>query len=363
MLAAIRKPLAKVANAILDNEPAEKLLYARHLLKLKKRANKVIDPTLPLVTVVVPVYNVEDYLEVCLYSLAAQTHRNVQVIMVDDGSTDGSAKIAKRFVSEFPNFQLVTKKNNGLGAARNTGVQAIAKSDWLLFVDSDDLLPSGTIANYLRLAQADRVELVSGNPVRMMGLKKQSRRPKLYSVDRHRTNLHEHPEFLSDVTACNKFVSFDLWVSNGLRFPENVYYEDMAIITKLYLTADTFSSASAPSYLWRVRTGENKSITQQRAKKKNLDDRIKAIFDSYEVLKNDSALLYEYGRIVATHDLGYFIPSIKVTDETYFNALHEAAKRIFLLTGFNDFSSLNEKSRPLISLLLAGDRAGLIAKL
>lgn len=363
MLAALRKPLAKVANAVLDNEPAEKILYARHLRKLKRNASKVVDPQLPLVTVVVPVYNVEDYLEVCLYSLAAQTHRNVQVVMVDDGSTDGSAKIAKRFVHEFPNFRLITKKNNGLGAARNTGVQAIEKSDWLLFVDSDDLLPMNTIANYLRIAKADGVKLVSGNPVRMMGLKKQSRRPKLYSVDRHRTNLHEFPEFLSDVTACNKFVAFDLWVGNALRFPENVYYEDMAIITKLYLTAGTFSSASASSYLWRVRTGENKSITQQRAKPKNLQDRIKAIFDTYEVLKHDSKLLYEYGRIVATHDLGYFIPSVKVTDEEYFNNLRDAAKRILNLTGFNDLSSLNERPRTLISLLLAGDRAGLISSL
>jgi cellulose synthase/poly-beta-1,6-N-acetylglucosamine synthase-like glycosyltransferase len=107
MLGAIRKPLAKVANTILDNEPAENLLYARHLRKLRKAASKVIDSSLPVVTVVVPIYNVESYVEVCLLSLAAQTHRNVRVIMVDDGSTDGSAAIAKRFAKKFPNFSLV----------------------------------------------------------------------------------------------------------------------------------------------------------------------------------------------------------------------------------------------------------------
>lgn len=363
MLARIRKPLAKVANAILDNEPAEKLLYLRHKLKLQKRASTKIDSSLPLVTVVVPIYNVERYLEVCLLSLAAQTHRNVSVIMVDDGSTDGSAKIAKHFAKTYPNFTLVTKKNNGLGAARNTGVQAIEKSDWLLFVDSDDVLPSGAIANYLRIAKADGVKLVVGNPVRMMGLKKQSRRPKLYANDLHKTNLTKHPEFMSDVTAWNKLIDFELWAGNGFRFPENVLYEDMAVMTKLYLTAGVFSSASAPSYLWRVRTGDTKSITQKRAELRNLNDRLRAIRDTVDVLKNDSGLLYEYGRIVATYDLGYYLPSVKVTNDEYFTLLKQGAEDVFKATGFNDFSSLQEKPRTLIPLLLAADRAGLISSL
>lgn len=363
MLGALRKPLAKVANAILDNEPAEKLLYARHLLKLRKRASKTIDSGLQLVTVVVPIYNVEAYLEVCLLSLAAQTHRNAKVIMVDDGSTDGSAKIAKRFAKEFPNFALVTKKNNGLGAARNTGVQAIEKSDWILFVDSDDLLPSNAIANYLAAAKADQVQLVVGNPVRMMGLKKQSRRPGLYAKDLHRTSIREQPEFMSDVTAWNKLIAFDLWAGQAFRFPENVLYEDMAVMTKLYLKAGTFSSVSAPSYLWRVRTGDTKSITQKRAEMRNLNDRIKAIFDTLEVLKTEPDLLYEYGRIVATHDLGYYLPSVKVTDQLYFDTLSDAAKKIFKATGFNDFASLKQQPRTLIPLLLAGDRAGLLTSL
>ena len=363
MLGAIRKPLAKLANAILDNEPAENLLHFRHKIKLQKRASNRIDSSLPLVTVVVPIYNVERYLEVCLLSIAAQTHRNVSVIMVNDGSTDGSEKIAKRFAAEYANFSLVTKKNNGLGAARNTGVQAIAKSDWLLFVDSDDVLPSGAISNYLRLAKADGVKLVVGNPVRMMGLKKQSRRPQLYSVDRHSTNLTEQPEFMSDVTAWNKLIDFNLWVGGGFRFPENVLYEDMAIMTKLYLTAGTFSSASAPSYLWRVRTGDNKSITQKRGELRNLNDRARAIRDTLEVLKSEPTLLYEYGKIVATYDLGYYLPSVKVTDQSYFELLQNIAAEVFQKTGFNDLSSLKVKPRTLISLLLAGDRAGLIASL
>jgi hypothetical protein len=197
----------------------------------------------------------------------------------------------------------------------------------------------------------------------MMGLKKQSRRPQLYAIDRHRTNLFEQPAFLSDVTAWNKLISFDLWVGNALRFPENVLYEDMAVMTKLYLLAGTFSSASAPSYLWRVRTGDTRSITQKRAETRNLNDRVKAIFETLEVLKQAPDLLYEYGRIVAMHDLGYYLPSVKVTDQAYFNTLQSAAERVFKVTGFNDFQSLKQSPKTLIPLLLAGDRAGLVAAL
>jgi CDP-glycerol glycerophosphotransferase len=363
MLSALRKPLAKVANAILDNETAENLLYVRTRSKLRKFAkNQPQDASLDLVTIVVPIYNVESYLEVCLLSLATQTYRNIKVIMVDDGSTDSSGTIAKSFAKEFDNFSLVTKQNNGLGAARNTGVQAIETTDWLLFTDSDDLLPRNAVSNYVAAAKADHVKLVVGNPIRLMGLKRQSRRPGLYSVDRHRTNLSEQPEFMSDVTAWNKLISWELW-SNGFAFPERVLYEDMAVMTKLYLTAGTFSSVSAPSYLWRVRTGDTKSITQKRAELRNLNDRIKAIYDTIEVLGKDAKLLYEYGRVVATHDLGYYLPSVKVTDQQYFDTLQAAAKQIFKATGFNDFGSLKQQPRTLIPLLLAGDRAGLLASL
>ena len=363
MLGALRKPLAKVANAILDNETAENLLYVRTRSKLQRIAtNRAQDSSLDLVTVVVPIYNVQSYLEVCLLSLATQSYQNIRVIMVDDGSTDSSGEIAKRFAKEFDNFSLVTKQNNGLGAARNTGVQAIEQTDWLLFVDSDDLLPRHAITNYVTMAKADGVQLVVGNPIRLMGLKRQSRRPALYAVDRHRTSLHEQPEFMSDVTAWNKLISWKLW-SQGFAFPERVLYEDMAVLTKLYQTAGTFSSVSAPSYLWRVRTGDTKSITQKRAELKNLNDRIKAIYNTIEVLKQDSKLLYEYGRIVATHDLGYYLPSLKVTDQVYFETLQAAAKEIFKVTGFNDFGSLKQQPRTLIPLLLAGDRAGLLSSL
>src|SRR4051794_31037869 len=96
----------------------------------------------PRLSVVVPIYNVETFLEECLESLAGQTLRELEVIMVNDGSTDGSGAIAAAFAARDPRFRLVEQANGGLGHARNTGVRnCTAGVEYLTFVDSDDIIP------------------------------------------------------------------------------------------------------------------------------------------------------------------------------------------------------------------------------
>src|SRR4051812_49985824 len=80
-------------------------------------------PPMPRISVVVPIYNVEPYLEECLESIAHQTYRDLEVVMVDDGSKDNSPAIAERFAARDERFRLVTQPNGGLGSARNTGIK------------------------------------------------------------------------------------------------------------------------------------------------------------------------------------------------------------------------------------------------
>ena len=97
-----------------------------------------LDPTCrPQVSVVVPVYNVEKYLARCLDSLIAQTERNLEIICVDDGSTDGSAAILADYAAKDPRIQVMTQPNAGQAVARNRGMDA-ATGEFLCFVDSDD---------------------------------------------------------------------------------------------------------------------------------------------------------------------------------------------------------------------------------
>ena len=89
------------------------------------------------VSVIIPVYNVRQYLPTCLASLQNQTMKEIEIILVDDGSTDGSAEICDQYATYDPRFHVIHKENEGLSAARNDGLQ-MARADYVMFVDSDD---------------------------------------------------------------------------------------------------------------------------------------------------------------------------------------------------------------------------------
>ena len=118
--------------------------------------------TVPRISVVVPFFNNEDLLGDCLESIAAQTFRDLEVIMVDDGSTDGSAAIAAARAAADPRFTLLQVPNGGPGYARNRGVER-ARGMYLAFVDADDALPAHAYARLLHVLENSGSDFVSGN--------------------------------------------------------------------------------------------------------------------------------------------------------------------------------------------------------
>ena len=102
----------------------------------------------PLISVIVPVYNVEAYLRQCLDSIAAQTYTNFECVVVDDGATDSSGSICDEFQARDPRFRVIHKRNEGLGPARNDGFEN-SKGDYILFVDSDDYILPETLETAL----------------------------------------------------------------------------------------------------------------------------------------------------------------------------------------------------------------------
>ena len=117
------------------------------------------------VSVIIPIYNVEEYLEECLQSVVDQTLDNLQVIMVDDGSLDGSTDIAKKFASQYNHFEYVRQVNGGLGNARNTGVK-YAKGKYIVFLDSDDIVPDDAYEKMYLAAEKNHSEMVVGSVAR-----------------------------------------------------------------------------------------------------------------------------------------------------------------------------------------------------
>ena len=259
-------------------------------LTSKRAASQMVfanGETAPKVTVVVPVYNVERYLALCLQSLRAQNYPNLDVILVNDGSTDGSLAIARKFQEKL-NLHIVDQENAGLGAARNTGVQAIDKTDYLMFLDSDDALAPSALQNLLRRIIEVDCDFVIGDTTRMKGLtrlKRRDTRAVFSGQNLAETTLLEHPQAILDVTAWNRLFKFSFYKSNAFKFPQGVYFEDMALMTKAYLRASSFSVLTKTVYLWRVRTEGSKSITQQTSDEVKINDRLKALREMQGLLK------------------------------------------------------------------------------
>ena len=272
------------------------------------------------ISVVVPVYNVAQYLAACLDSIAQQTVGDLEVVMVDDGSTDESGALAERYVASDPRFRLVRQENAGLGAARNTGVEH-ASGEFLAFVDSDDVLPQHAYEVMLGTLDQTGSDFVSGNVRRLtpFGTTQAPLVARACKRTRLQTHITRFPALLADRTAWNKLYRKDFWDRHGFRFPQGVLYEDIPVTLPAHYLARSVDVVEQTVYLWRRREGDDLSITQRRAETKSLRDRIAAIdavtrFLSDHGLKA-SKLLYEYSAV--TTDLRIFLDVLPTADEEY----------------------------------------------
>ena len=111
------------------------------------------------VSVIVPIYNGEKYIHTCLDSLAAQTLKDIQVIMINDGSQDGSEKVCMNYVNKYPNFQYHYKENGGSASARNVGLEN-AEGEYIGFVDSDDSVVSGMFEKMYSAAKYNDADII-----------------------------------------------------------------------------------------------------------------------------------------------------------------------------------------------------------
>jgi CDP-glycerol glycerophosphotransferase len=229
-----------------------------------------------MISVIVPIYNVEPYLRACLESIAAQTVRDIEVVMVDDGSTDGSAAIAGEMAAADRRFRLISQPNGGLGRARNTGAAA-STGGYLMFVDSDDLLPPRALELLLGALERTGSDFATGNIHRLVGGRTSQSRFAAEALTRTRLRTHvtRFRPLLADRTACNK-----LWRRTFFgerRFPEGVMHEDIPLVIPAHFEARAVDVIGEPIYLYRIREGTERSITQRRLEPRVLLDRLSAV--------------------------------------------------------------------------------------
>ncbi|MGW1891730.1 CDP-glycerol glycerophosphotransferase family protein [Streptomyces sp. NPDC002004] len=231
--------------------------------------------TIPRLSVVVPVYNVEDYLPECLESIAGQSLSAFEAVLVDDGSTDGSAHIAREFAARDPRFRYVRQDNAGLSAARNTGVrEASPGTEFLAFADSDDIVPHDAYERMVRSLERTGSDFATGNVWRLGEHgRQQAWQYKWLTSGRERTHITRDLRLLADRVAWNKVFRREFWDRHRLSFPEGRLYEDTPVMIPAHFLAETVDVLRDHVYYWRVREG---SITRRRTDVKGVRDRIAA---------------------------------------------------------------------------------------
>ncbi|WP_018653674.1 bifunctional glycosyltransferase/CDP-glycerol:glycerophosphate glycerophosphotransferase [Actinomadura flavalba] len=273
----------------------------------------------PTLSIVVPIYKVEEYLAECLESLTAQTLTDLEIIMVDDGSPDGSADIAREFEARDPRFRLVRKQNEGLGPARNTGAEH-ATGTYLAFLDSDDKVPSYAYELMVGSLEKTGSDLVSGGVDRFDA--ERAVRAKFYrdtfARDRLQTHVSRDPALLRDRTAWNKVFRRAFWDEHGFAFPPGAY-EDIPVMIPAHVRATSVDVLSETIYLYRVReSGGELSITQRRTEATNLEDRLRSVGAVSEFLRTAAPDLKDaYDLASLEDDLMIFLNAAEDGDAEY----------------------------------------------
>lgn len=235
--------------------------------------------SIPTVSIIVPFYNVEKYILNCLQSIAGQSFRDFEVILVNDGSQDGSVSICQSFIKKDNRFRLVNKDNGGISSARNYGMNQ-AKGAWLLFVDSDDMIDKNLLIHCIENAAETNSDLVvfryaamdeSGNITDLINSE--------HSSYRQMTGKKAVAELclgLIEDYVWSFMARRSLYESNSIRFPQGRRMEDAATTYRVFSAADRVVLMDEKLYLYRSRPDSIISTVDMRF----IDDFLFAIDDS-----------------------------------------------------------------------------------
>lgn len=230
---------------------------------------------MPCISVIIPVYNVEKYLAKCIDSVLSQTFLDIEIILVNDGSSDKSAFICDEYCKKYPFISVIHQENKGLGGARNTGIEN-AKGKYLFFLDSDDYLSKNALECCYSMAQQYDCDMVLFDCIAAFEDGSLGSR---YSCNFLPQNQLIKGNDLKSITlfssACNRLYKANLFLNTGIRFPEKLWYEDLHTTPKLIpYVKSAYYYNSEPLYFYLQRTG---SIMHSPDLDRITKERIKAV--------------------------------------------------------------------------------------
>lgn len=239
-------------------------------------ASATPDETQPLVSIIVPVYNAADYLDRCINSILGQSHSNLEVILIDDGSTDGSAKICDEYADLDSRVTVIHQANGGIGKAQNTGLDA-AHGRYVAFSDNDDILDRRNIELLLHALVTTGADMSKAH-WRQFGVsqidsvaneaERGAQEPGKIMVFSHPLHAYQtvfckslrilgdalgrntEAKYFNEANWCRLYRR-ELW--DGIRFPEGVYAQDTAVACRLYARMSKVADIDVNLYNWLQR--------------------------------------------------------------------------------------------------------------
>lgn len=266
---------------------------------------------MPKVSVVVPIYNVEEYVGKCVESLINQTLQEIEIILVDDGSTDNSGNIAKEFAEKNPNkVKYYRKENGGLSDARNYGME-YATGEYIAFLDSDDYIDRTAYEEMYNKAIEENSDYVECDFIWEY--------PNKSKVDKQEYYFGKREMFINvRVVAWNKLIKREIITANNILFPKGLRYEDVEFTYKLipYLNRTSYIKKPFVHYVQRENSIANKQ-NNRNIEIFNVLDNVVEYYKKQQLYNEyEEELEYTYTRLSLCSSLKRIckIPDVEIRD-------------------------------------------------
>ncbi len=222
------------------------------------------------ISVIIPVYNSSTYLRKCLDSVVNQTLKDIEIIVINDGSTDDSKNIIEEYLCKYKNIIFIDQENKGIGKTRNIGIKK-ATGEYITFVDSDDYIKENMLEEYYKYAKKHNFDLVIGSYI-----KKINNKEIIFENNKFKTgNVKTTPQilYLIEYGPWAKLYKREMLINNNIYFDEKRKYEDMPFVSKALLKSKLIGQITEPYYYYIIHNNSETTTMDKR------------VFDILDILK------------------------------------------------------------------------------
>lgn len=312
------------------------------------------------ISVIMPCYNTEQYVEETLKSVLNQSFKDYEIICLNDGSTDGTLEILKRYQQSYPNIRVISSENHGVAYQRNTGVQC-AQGKYIYYMDSDDLLKENCLETLYQYAEADNLDVVYFEADSFYETKEiEEAFPQFLTLyHRHKEyngiydgrNLYIQMENAGDIkmSVGLQFTCRQFLLDNNIKFGMERYFADNLYTVKVTLKAGKARCVRDNLYLRRVRANSTMTTSENKTRFESYLEVVRGLMQILEEEKQDFVLQEAiYKRIRGTF-MNVYKDYLKVSEEEKEEFFGEKGSPLYLLTGMASFMNIEEVDRKKVS--------------